>query len=574
MKRTPRGTVTRNSLARDEAAAFVSQNRLRRTPHKPPGSSAGWNTDGWSTDTSATSFVSAESDSGVTDTEDPTPRAYPNTCPSKKPRIFSPAFRFRLKSPITTTPTPVPRNRPPKQNPFLVTSTTPKNTPPRMPSNSKAPARDNQMPGAFVSSAPGIPSDPSSRVQQDDNHFSSRVFREFLEEFEMKRREETATLLAAMNSMQNQIDVLQGAKLSSEGTVPGTTPEPSSQNVPETRQYTPIRDSSKVFLRGGDRWDRYVPPRPDPRDAGPPPNGAPPPHPPPRSDRRDNDLSDRGRDLPQGDRYRGYANDRSDNGLNDRQSEKLRSKDLGDFTGEKVEYFIRSLEMMSSLYGERAVCGNIPRCMKGAAREWITSMSIFELRRLQTVDDWIMVLRENFGDSTRRLREVAEERFFDPDKETSDKYCFDKMGLHKQANPSIPQEELLLELWKGLEKKAPECKVMGWTQRSTRDFRDELRQRADDMKKSRKYTYRRSQGSYKNYPKQDQDKERSRPYAQQKPSDKGLGSCICGGDHFRRDCPQYIKKESEKNDKKSSDRKKKTYVSVPVENSGSDSPPL
>lgn len=165
-----------------------------------------------------------------------------------------------------------------------------------------------------------------------------------------------------------------------------------------------------------------------------------------------------------------------------------------------------------------------------------------------------------------------------------DEYCFDKMGLHRRAMPGISQSDLMLEMWKGLEKNAPECQVMSWRQRSTRDFQEELRYRVESMiksKKNKKNSWeRKNSWTVKNKGGGERDKTANLT-VKKKPSEKGHGLCICGGDHYRRDCPNSKnhpkKKTAEKPPKK--ENKKKSYKSHATEdesteedNSESDSP--
>lgn len=119
---------------------------------------------------------------------------------------------------------------------------------------------------------------------------------------------------------------------------------------------------------------------------------------------------------------------------------------MGEFDGDGVEFFIKSIELMSTIYGEKQVCGVLPKCMKKAARDWLASLPALEVRYMQTTDKWISALRDEFGDSTRRLKDNAEARAFEPEKESSDQYCYDKMALFRRAQPSITQDDLLLEL--------------------------------------------------------------------------------------------------------------------------------
>lgn len=87
----------------------------------------------------------------------------------------------------------------------------------------------------------------------------------------------------------------------------------------------------------------------------------------------------------------------------------MKSKEIGEFDGSGVEHFIKSMELMASIYDERSVCATLPKCMKKAARDWLASMPSRRIRDMTTLDQWIEALRDEFGDSTRRLRGEAED---------------------------------------------------------------------------------------------------------------------------------------------------------------------
>jgi len=61
-------------------------------------------------------------------------------------------------------------------------------------------------------------------------------------------------------------------------------------------------------------------------------------------------------------------------------TERIRPKDIREFNGEGVEFFIKNLEVVARIYGERAVCSVIPKCMKGATRDCLTSMDYGDIR--------------------------------------------------------------------------------------------------------------------------------------------------------------------------------------------------
>jgi len=228
----------------------------------------------------------------------------------------------------------------------------------------------------------------------DVNYFSATDLWTLLHQLEEDRQHETATMVTALNTVQARLDRMEnnrhlhqygpfemrGAR-AAEDTFQPTRPAlshlaplrfgPSDHQTQGhdkfhfNSQHTfpePGQDSSNLFdphvhlRRGGNRPD-YPANRPE--------------YPGNRPDyparRARDDEGDRGQ-------------------RSERPTEKVRAKELRDFDEEGVEFFIRSLEMMANLYGDQAVCAAIPKCMKGAAKDWITSLDYREVKFMQSVD--------------------------------------------------------------------------------------------------------------------------------------------------------------------------------------------
>ena len=52
----------------------------------------------------------------------------------------------------------------------------------------------------------------------------------------------------------------------------------------------------------------------------------------------------------------------------------LKVEDVGAFVGKDVEHYVRTLEIISDIYGERRLLLVLLRCMKGIAKEWFISI--------------------------------------------------------------------------------------------------------------------------------------------------------------------------------------------------------
>ena len=93
-------------------------------------------------------------------------------------------------------------------------------------------------------------------------------------------------------------------------------------------------------------------------------------------------------------------------------------EDIDKFNGKGVEHYIRSLEIVSDIYGERKVIPVLPRCMRGAARgvgrEWLISIPPEDRTYKRILQRWVYLLKGGFGEDSRRGRGRAEARVFRP----------------------------------------------------------------------------------------------------------------------------------------------------------------
>ena len=164
----------------------------------------------------------------------------------------------------------------------------------------------------------------------------------------------------------------------------------------------------------------------------------------------------------------------------------LKVEDVGAFEGKDVEHYIRTLEIISNIYGERRLLLILPRCMKGVAKEWFISIPVDDRHLTRSLAGWSYLLRDGFGEDLRRSKERAASRVYRPWKESVEDYFYDKAAMHKRAEPDITEVELMREIWKGLSPHSPELMVVSWHQYSQRDFRAELIQRQDVIDRSRR----------------------------------------------------------------------------------------
>ncbi|KAI5795382.1 hypothetical protein DFH27DRAFT_626808 [Peziza echinospora] len=254
---------------------------------------------------------------------------------------------------------------------------------------------------------------------------------------------------------------------------------------------------------------------------------------------------------------------------------RLKVEDIGTFDGDNVHYFMKNLEVMSTVYSEQAVVSVLPKAMRAVARDWFVTLSDKDMLFWATLKGWKLLLEETFGDDERRRKEKAEARVFKLGYEKPEKYFYDKLALVRRAEPSISDVYAMREIWLGLKKNAPDLMSMSWKQASLKEFRDELSMRVDlldDEKKRgprrRKRSYYSRDGRHRDYgskyrdnsyrsrhrspsPKHDTssnkrlDTKRSgSPSIKDKPSDKGLPPCrTCNEDHFKCECLKLQKND-------------------------------
>lgn len=134
---------------------------------------------------------------------------------------------------------------------------------------------------------------------------------------------------------------------------------------------------------------------------------------------------------------------------------KLKPEDISTFDGENVEFFIASCLSFAALYGERRVLEVVPRALKGVAKDWFLTVPAHKRHHMSSLQGWAYLLRDGFGEDERRSRERAEARFFDPSKESFERYFWDKKQMHERAEPGISELHLMREIWKGLAPKTP-----------------------------------------------------------------------------------------------------------------------
>ena len=116
----------------------------------------------------------------------------------------------------------------------------------------------------------------------------------------------------------------------------------------------------------------------------------------------------------------------------------LKVEDVGAFEGKDVEHYIRTLEIISDIYGERRLLLILPRCMKGVAKEWFISIPVEDRHFTRSLEGWSYLLRDGFGEDLRRSKERAESRVYTPWKESVEEYFYDKAAMHKRAEPTAP----------------------------------------------------------------------------------------------------------------------------------------
>ena len=200
----------------------------------------------------------------------------------------------------------------------------------------------------------------------------------------------------------------------------------------------------------------------------------------------------------------------------------LKVEDVGMFEGKDVKHYIRTLEIISDIYGERCLLLILPRCMKSVAKEWFISIPAEDCHFTRSLEGWAYLLRDGFGEDLRRSKDRAESRVYTPWKESVEEYFYDKAAMQKRAEPTITEIELMREIWKGLAPHASELMVVSWNQFSQREFRDELIQRQDVIEKRKRSRFGRA--PFDGDDRSDRRRDDGWRGKDSRPRDRGLGS--------------------------------------------------
>jgi len=151
----------------------------------------------------------------------------------------------------------------------------------------------------------------------------------------------------------------------------------------------------------------------------------------------------------------------------------LKVEDIDKFNGKDMEHYIRSLEIISDIYGERMMIPVLPRCMRGVARavgrEWLISIPP-EDPRTKGLCRGGFILSGGFGEDPRGGRERAEARDFRPWKEMVEEYSYGKAAMHRRAEPFMTEIEVMREVWKGLSPNVVDLMVVSRKQYNKKEF--------------------------------------------------------------------------------------------------------
>ena len=112
----------------------------------------------------------------------------------------------------------------------------------------------------------------------------------------------------------------------------------------------------------------------------------------------------------------------------------MKVEDVGAFEGKDVEHYIRTLETISDIYGERRLLLILPCCMKGVAKEWFISIPVDNRHLTRSLAGWSYLLRDGFGEDLRRSKERAASWVYRPWKESVEDYFYDKAAIIRGQN--------------------------------------------------------------------------------------------------------------------------------------------
>ncbi|RPA72726.1 hypothetical protein BJ508DRAFT_334775 [Ascobolus immersus RN42] len=270
----------------------------------------------------------------------------------------------------------------------------------------------------------------------------------------------------------------------------------------------------------------------------------------------------------------------------------LKPSDIGSFDGspENLYPFLKEIEdtVQTSGVDARDIVLMIPRCLSGVAASWYAGLEREDKKfMLASVDNFMAALKEEYPAQTRAQKKDAVAYAYDPDVHADIReYYYKKIEMMRSAEPGISEEDLIMEIYLGLEDKAPgiAASVTVTTFTELSEFKTELFFKAEsyrhmiafrragkkkekgrsDSKRSTKA--KRSSSTSKGYQK---GKEEKKPFERKKrvvrPSElpQGRPCRHCGSDHFDDECSskgteEKDKKERKKDDKKG-DGKRKVY---------------
>lgn len=258
----------------------------------------------------------------------------------------------------------------------------------------------------------------------------------------------------------------------------------------------------------------------------------------------------------------------------------LKPGDIGSFDGtaSKLYVFVRAIEdtVETSGVDEKDIVSMLPRCLTGIASSWYYGLDQDVKHEMMTsVSKFVTALKEEYPSQTRTQKKEAVAYSYDPAKHDDIReYYYKKIELMRAAEPEINDTDLILEIYLGLESKAPgiAASVTVTTFQSLNEFKTELFFKAHSyqhMVEIRKSAKKESSGKGKEKEKHRRDpkgKFLSVSKKKVKPSElpNGHPCSHCKEDHFDWQCTseEGAKVEKEKKNrwaerKEASDGKRK-----------------
>lgn len=130
--------------------------------------------------------------------------------------------------------------------------------------------------------------------------------------------------------------------------------------------------------------------------------------------------------------------------------------DLGTFDGDP-ETFLTWSRHVKQLWDRKSdphyrepLLDTIPLCFKGAAKDWYNSLNSQEVLALKSWEHYEEKLKKFFAPDDISLKEQADNRRWDPKRETVSAYYFDKKKLLSGAYPNHGEKDLCHNIWMAL----------------------------------------------------------------------------------------------------------------------------